>query len=420
MDILIKEAEIICSSSPFHNQKKNIYISNGVIKTISDDHFKADHVIEGANLKVSIGWFDMWAFFGDPGHEHKEDLDSGCMAAAAGGFTGVALLPNSHPPVQTKNAISYLKSHNHNAITQIFPFGAVTVDLKGEDITEMIDMSQAGAVAFTDGFKPLWNTDILLKSLLYLKKFGGLLIQKPEDKWLNMLGVMNESTNSAMLGLKGMPSIAEEITIERDLRLLEYSGGKIHFANISTARSVEIIRKAKKNGMNVTCDIAAHQIAFDDSALLEFETQLKVNPPFRGKTDIEALIEGLKDDTIDLIVSSHNPHDEESKNLEFDMAEFGIIGLQTLFPVVNRISTKVGMEKLIMKITEMPRKILGIEIPELKEGAKASLTVFDPETEWVFNEQINYSKSDNSPFLGQSMKGKVIATINNNLVWINE
>jgi dihydroorotase len=419
MDILIKGAEIIGKSS-FQNLKKNIYISNGVIKAITDDHHQADQIIEGDNLKVSIGWFDLRAFFGDPGYEHKEDLDSGCKAAAAGGFTAVALLPNSQPPVQTKNGISYLLAHNRDSLTEIYPTGAVTVDLKGENITEMLDMWNAGAVAFTDGFKPIWNADILLKTLMYLKKFNGLLIQKPEDKWLNMLGLMNESTNSAMLGLKGMPSIAEEITLERDLRLLEYSGGRIHFTNISTARSVDIIREAKKSGMNVTCDIAAHQIAFDDSALADFDPNLKVNPPFRDKSDIAALIEGIKDDTIDLIVSAHNPQDEESKNLEFDQAEFGIIGLQTMFPVINQLIEQVGIGKLIQKISEAPRKLIGIEMPEIKEGAKATLTVFDTEAEWVFSEKNNFSKSGNSPFLGQTMKGKVIGTINNNQVWINE
>ncbi len=420
MDILIKEAEIINTNSQFHKKKKNIYLSNGIISEISDATHQAAKIIEGKNLKISVGWFDMWAFFGDPGFEHKEDLESGCKAAAAGGFTDVAILPNSQPAVQSKNAISYLKAANYRNITQIHPIGAVSVDLKGEDITEMLDMHHAGAVAYSDGFNPVWNTDILLKSLMYLKKFGGILIQRPEDKWLNKLGVMNESISSALLGLKGMPSISEEITIERDIRLLEYTGGKIHFTNISTARSVEIIRQAKARGLQVTCDIAAHQIAFDDGALLDFDSNLKVNPPFRSLKDIDAIIEGLKDDTIDVLVSAHHPQDEESKNLEFDLADFGIIGLQTFFPLAGRISRQIGEEKLIRKITENPRKILGLEVPSFSEGSSACFTIFDPDQEWTFNTQNNYSKSTNSPFLGQSMLGKVIATINNNQVWINE
>jgi len=419
MDILIKDAEIADDRSPLHKQKKNIYISGGIIKSISDQTPAAGKVIEGEGLRVSIGWFDMQAFFGDPGYEYKEDLDSGCKAAAAGGFTDVATLPNSKPAVQNKNAISYLKSHNSRSLTQIHPIGAVTVDLKGEDITEMIDMWQAGAVAFSDGFRPIWNTDIVLKSLLYLKKLDALLIQKPEDKWLNMLGMMNESASSARLGLKGMPSIAEEAAIERDLRILEYSGGKLHFSNISTAGAVELIRNAKKKGLRVTCDIAAHQLSFHDGDLEGFDSNLKVNPPFRGLDDIRALKEGLKDGTIDAIVSAHSPQDEESKMVEFDMAEFGIIGLQTVFPLINNLANEIELPLLIKKISVTPRTLLGLPIPEIKEGAPATLTVFDPTAEWVFDKSVNYSRSSNSPFLGQKLKGKVIATINNNQIWVN-
>lgn len=420
MNILIREAEIIDEHSPYHKQRKNIYVSGGAIKSISEKTSPADMVIEGGDLRVSAGWFDMAAFFGDPGYEHKEDLDSGCKSAASGGFTDVAVLPNSKPPVQNKNGISYLKSHNFSSLTQIHPIGAVTVDLKGEDITEMIDMMGAGAVAFSDGFKPIWNTDILLKSLLYLKKADGLLIQKPEDKWLNMLGMMNESVSAARLGLKGMPAISEEVAIERDLRLLEYSGGRIHFANISAAGSVDLIRRAKKRGLRVTCDIAAHQLSFDDSSLNEFDTNLKVNPPFRGLSDIEALKEGLKDGTIDAIVSSHNPQDEESKMVEFDMAEFGMTGLQTVFPLINNLAGEIGLPALIGKITEAPRRLLRVPAPEIKEGAAACLTVFDPVAEWLYDQANNYSRSANSPFLGKRLRGKVIATLNNNQVWVNQ
>lgn len=417
MDILIKDAEIIDDRSPLHKQKKNIFISGGFIKSISDQISPADTIVEGAGLQVSIGWFDMRSFFGDPGYEYKEDLDSGCRAAAAGGFTDVALLPNSKPVVQSKNAISYLKSHNYRSLTQIHPIGAATIDLKGEDITEMIDMKHAGAVAFSDGFKPIWNTDILLKSLLYLKNLDALLIQKPEDKWLNMLGMMNESAASAGLGLKGMPAIAEAVAIERDLRILEYCGGRLHFANISTARAVDLVRNAKKRGLQVTCDIAAHQLSFTDDDLSGFDSNLKVNPPFRGQRDILELKKGLQDGTIDAIVTSHNPQDEESKMVEFDMAEFGIIGLQTAFPLINNLADEMDMSLLIRKITVVPRKLFGLPVPEIKEGAPASLTVFSPDAEWVFDKHNNYSRSANSPFLGKTLRGKAVATINNDLVW---
>lgn len=420
MNILIRQAEIIDEQSPYHKQRKNILISHGLIAGISDQETEADVVIESDDLKVSVGWFDMWCQFGDPGHEYKEDLESGCRAAAAGGFTDVALLPNTNPAVQYKNAVTYLKSRNPIFLTQVHPIGAVSPDIRGEDITEMIDMYEAGAVAFSDGIKPIWNTDILLKTLLYLKKFNGLTIQRPEDKWLNTFGTMNESVYSARLGLKGMPAIAEELIIERDLRLLEYAGSRLHFANISTAGSVEAIRQAKRRGLQVTCDIAAHQIAFDDEDLETFDTNLKVNPPFRGGNDIEALIGGLEDGTIDVVVSSHQPHDEESKKLEFDLAEFGMTGLQTVFPLINSLTDRIGLDRLINKITYAPRQLLGIAHPLIKENEKACLTAFDPGKKWKFTRQVNQSRSVNTPFLNQELTGKTLATINNNQHWINE
>ena len=276
----------------------------------------------------------------------------------------------------------------------------------------MIDQHTAGAVAFTDGEKPVWNTDIMLKALLYVEKFKGLVINIPQEKWLNMLGHMHEGHTSTILGTKGLPSISEEIMIERDLRILEYAGGRIHFSNISTGEGVKLIRKAKRNGLDVTCDIAAHQIAFTDADLIDFDTNLKVNPPFRGKKEINALIKGLEDGTIDVIVSSHTPQDIESKVLEFDHADFGITGLQTVYPILVDKLGGNGWDVFLDKISINPRKRLGLSIPDIEVGADANLTVFDPSVEWHFDEGSNRSKSLNSPFLGKKLRGKVIAVIN--------
>jgi len=412
MNITFRSATILDPRSKHHNKQVDISIKSGRINKIGKVDGSSGKEIDAKEMFVSPGWFDMSCMFGDPGFEFKEDRQSGCATAAAGGFTGVALLPNTNPVVETKNDIAYLKTLNSHHVASIFPVAAVTKGAKGEDLTEMIDLHHAGAVAFSDGVNSLWNSDILLKTLLYLQKFGGLLISRPEDTMLTQFGSMNEGLQSTISGMKGMPNISEELMIVRDLRILEYTGGKIHFANISTAESVKLIRNAKKEGFKVTCDVAAHQLVLDDSLIHDFDTNLKVNPPLRTKKDITALIKGLEDDTIDAIVSAHRPQDEESKKLEFDHAEFGQIGLQTVLPILIQLSGKLPLEKMIQKLTVAPRVILGLEIPELKNGAEANLTVFDPKSKWTFDKGSNHSKSINSWFYGKELVGRVIATVN--------
>ncbi len=419
MKLLIKNAQVLHPGSPFHKKKKDVLVDKGKIIQIGDNLKEEGRLIQGKQLKVSIGWFDMRANFNDPGNEHKEDLFSGCAAAAAGGFTGVALLPNTNPPVRSKNQISYILSKAEKCLPDIHPYGSITIDNEGVEITEMIDQHTSGAIAFTDGEKPVWNTDILLKALLYVRKFDGLILNKPEDKWLNMLGNMHEGITSTTLGLKGMPSIAEEIMIERDLRILDYAGGKLHFSNISTAQAIRMIKNAKKR-LDVSCDIAAHQIAFDDKYLADFDTNYKVNPPFRDKKDVKALIRGLEDNTIDVIVSGHSPHDEECKKLEFDMADFGITALQTVYPVLLNVLGPDGWETFLDKVTVNPRKRLNLETPRLKENEDANITVFDPTAEWTLNAKTNLSKAVNTPFWNKKMKGRIIATINKDKVYIAE
>jgi dihydroorotase len=418
MKFLITDALVLHPGSPDHLKKKDILINNGKIAKIGKDLKEEGTLITGKKLMVSAGWFDMRANFNDPGNEHKEDIISGGETAAAGGFTGVAILPNTKPALQSKNDISYVFSKSERGLPDIYPYGSVTRDTKGEEITEMIDQHTAGAIAFTDGEHTLWNTDIMMKALLYVKKFNGLIINKPEDKWLNFLGNMHEGPVSTMLGLKGLPTIAEEIAVERDLRILGYTGGRLHFSNISTADSVKLIRNAKKAGLDVSCDIAAHQLAFEDQALDDFDTNYKVNPPFREKKDIKALIRGLEDTTIDILVSSHTPQDTECKNLEFDLAEFGITGLQTFYPTMVNIFGEDGWKIFLDKVTINPRKRLNLKMPEFREGAPANLTVFDPTISWILNEATNKSKSTNSPFWNKKLKGAVVSTFNKNKTYI--
>jgi dihydroorotase len=268
--------------------------------------------------------------------------------------------------------------------------------------------------------KSVWHTDLFLKSLQYLQKFDGLLIDHPEDNWLNLFGQMNEGVNSTLLGLKGMPRIAEEVAVCKNLELLEYAGGRLHFSRISTAKTVAMIRSAKKKGLNVTCDITGFQALLDDSLLEDFDTYYKVNPPLREKSDNEALIKGLKDGTIDILTSGHLPQDDESKLLEFDQAEFGMINLQTFASQLATLSKSVDMDILIEAVATSPRAILKMEVPKIEVEEKANLTLFDPNCEWVFDEKSNLSKSKNSPWLGKELKGKVIAVFNNSKAKLDE
>lgn len=428
MNILLKSVKITDSNSAFNGQTKDIFVENGIITEIADSISKsANQVISGENLHISAGWIDMRVSSKDPGYESKEDLNTLSAAAMVGGFTEIVTLPNTKPVVQTKEAITYIKSFSNSQLLTIHPTGAVTKNCEGKDFTEMLDLHQAGAVAFTDGEHTLWNADILLKTLQYLAPIDALLMNRPEEPSMTIFGQMHEGIESTLLGMKGIPSTAEELMIMRDLKLLEYYLGEnfnhsmnscLHFSTISTEIAVNLIREAKQKGLPISCDIAGHQLAFTDADLKGFDTNLKVNPPFRGKKDIEALQNGLNDGTIDVMVSDHNPHDEEAKNLEFDLADFGVIGLETAFAVTNTFS-KLSLEKIIEKITIAPRKLLRQAIVSINVGKVANLTIFNPDLEWQYLTKNIQSKSKNSPFINKILKGKSIAVINKGQIHIN-
>ena len=413
MKILIQSAKIICKGSPYHLKKKNVLIAGGRIAEIGDKNYQADKVINAEGMLLTIGWMDLGAFVGDPGLEHKEDLVSIGKTAAAGGFTELVLLPNTQPTIQTKNEVSYVTQGNNNRLVELHVMAAVTKNCKGEELTEMIDLHEAGAVAFSDGLKSVWHTDLFLKSLQYIQKFDGLLIDHPEDNWLNLFGQMNEGITSTSLGLKGMPRIAEEVATRKNLELLEYANGRLHFARVSTSKTIDMIRAAKKKGLKVTCDITGYQALLDDSLLSDFDTNYKLNPPLREKSDSEALIKGLKDGTVDILTSGHLPQDDESKLLEFDQADFGMINLQTFASQITSLSKSIDIDILIEKITSAPRRILQLEIPKIEVDEKANLTLFNPHATWTFSEKENLSKSKNSPWLGKELKGKAVAVFNN-------
>ncbi len=431
-NVLLQSVTLLDDTSPFHLKKANLLIKDGVIAAIENPSGNAAtnasdyQVIDATQAYVSAGWVDMQADFGDPGYEHKEDLESGSQAAAAGGFTEVALLPNTQPTIQTKNDVLYLK-HRALGLVSLLPMAAVTRDTKGEELTEMIDLHHAGAVAFSDGTHPLWHTQVMLKALEYVQRFDGLLINRPEDIHLNMFGTMHEGVQSTLLGMKGMPVLAETVAIERDLSLLKYvtehavaQPPRLHFSNISAAASVALVRQAKRQGLPVSCDVAIHQLMFDDTYLQDFDTNYKTNPPLRTAEDISALKEGLQDGTIDVIVSAHQPQDEESKKCEFDQAAFGMMGLQAFFPILQTLVSEVlPLELLIKKVTTEPRKLLKLPVASIKVNEEANLTLFDPQRSWQLNDASNLSKSKNSPLFGKDLQGKVLAVFHNRQQWID-
>lgn len=420
MKLLFRSVHIVDKGSTHNARTTDILIENGMIAGIGEglDAGEAE-VYEESGLHVSPGWIDMRVALRDPGREQEEDLSSLKEAAARGGFTGVVLLPNSQPAIDSKGTLKYVLKEGQSGAIDFFPTATVTKGAEGKDFTEMIDLRHAGAVAFTDGVNPIHNGDIFLKSLQYLQPLNALLINRPEDQYLSMYGQMHEGTTSTSLGLKGIPTLSEEMMIVRDLQLLEYAlegtekssiqAPVLHFSLLSAARSVELIREAKQKGLPVSCDIAAHQLAYEDAALTGFDTNLKVSPPFRSTADNAALREGLRDGTIDAIVSDHSPQAPQNKDTEFDHAEFGITGLETAFSLAL-MHSGLATGEVVDLFTRQPRRVLGLHETSIKEGEKANLTFFIPGQEWLFSN--TQSKSQNTPFLHQKLTGIVKGIFN--------
>lgn len=411
--LFINNTKIICPESPYHGQLVDLIITRGVITKIGKQLKCPGEAtkIDAKGAITSPGFVDVGVQVCDPGFEHREDVYSAAQAAAFGGFTTIAIQPNTHPVIHAKTEVTYIQNKTQSELVNFIVLGAVTQDCKGEAISEMYDMHNAGAVAFTDGQKSIKESGIMLRALQYVKAFDGLIINHPFEKSVAQGGQMHEGVMSTSLGMKGIPSLSEEMMLVRDLYLLEYCESKLHVANISTAKSVDLIRQAKAKGLQISSSIAAINLAFDDEQLANFDTFLKVQPSLRSQSDIEALRQGLKDGTIDFICSNHIPHDEEAKNLEFPYAEFGAIGLETAVSVANTFSG-LNEAQLVEKFAYNTRKVLGIAIPNIAEGEKADLTIFDPTHEWTYCEKDIKSKSHNSPFIGKTLKGKALAVVN--------
>lgn len=414
MHLLIQNTTIADPSSPYNGQTLDILIENGQIKAIGKNLNSTDaETVDGTGTYTSTGFMDMRVQFADPGYEQREDILSGCRAAAAGGFTGVAVLPATYPPVHSKSEVEYIINKAKGQVTSVYPMGCVSQKREGEELAELYDMHSAGAIAFTDGNKAIADSGLMHRAMLYAKGFNGLLCVHAQDAGLSVGGQMNEGEMAVHLGMKGIPHIAEQLVIARDIELARYNNAKIHFSHLSTAQGVELVRQAKKEGLQVTADVAIANLIWDDSALEEYDTNYKVTPPLRTSADKEALINGLKDGTIDAICSDHNPQEAERKVVEFEYAANGITGLQTFLPLALQLKDSLGMDTLINAISHQPRKVLGVEAASIQEGNTANITVFHPTEKWQYNKATNFSKSVNSPLWGQTLTGKIILTANN-------
>jgi len=416
MNILVKNVTIADPQSKFNNQQCDVRVENGKIKNIGKlTADKNETVFEGQGAFLSPGFFDLNCAAGDPGFETKEDIQTLTAAAQAGGFTGLALLPQTSPVVQSKSQVEYIVNKAKNNLVDVLPVGAISQNREAKELAELFDMQQAGAVAFSDGDKALQDDGFMSRALQYAKGFDALLIVYPENKSIAGKSQINESKNSVLLGMKGLPALAEEMHIARDLFLAGYNETKIHISNISTAGSVALIRKAKKDGIQVSCDVTAHHLVFTEELLGDFDSNYKVKPPLRGKADVKALIAGLKDGTIDAITSQHRPEEIEFKNVEFEIAHYGIIALQTVVPLLLKAGLDIGL--ITEKLAVNPRKLLNLAIPVIEEGAEANFTVLSTGEKWLYNAASNYSRSANSPLLGTELTGKVKLVYNNNQYW---
>lgn len=414
MNALIKSATIVDSKSDFRNETVDILIEKGRISKISKHipNSKNYKEIKLDNLHVSQGWFDSSVSFGEPGYEERETITNGLKTAANSGFTDVALNANSYPVIDSYADITFVKSKANDNAVSLYPIGALTQLSKGEDLAELFDMTNAGAVAFYDYQKPISNPNLMKIALQYASNFNGLVCSFPQESRISGLGVANEHINSTKLGLKGNPALAEELQVARDLFLLEYTEGKLHIPTISTAKSVELIRTAKSKKLDVTCSVAIHNLVFTDDVLHSFDANYKVLPPLRTQTDCDALIEGLKDGTIDMVTTDHNPIDIEDKKIEFDYAKYGTIGLESAFGALQTLFTT---KKTINLLTQGKTRF-GVSQTSINKGEMANLTLFNPDTTYEFNTAHISSRSKNSAFLGMTLKGETYGIIANNKI----
>jgi len=403
----------------------NILINEGKIDYFGFSEINVSpevKIIEGDDLVCAPGFFDMHVHFRDPGQTYKEDIHSGILAAANGGFTGVVCMPNTNPPIDNPTIVEYIKSKSQNAIVDVFPAAAITKNLRGESLTSMFSLHQAGVVMFTDDGHSVMNSEVMRRAFDYSATYDFLIAQHCEDVNLTENFAINEGVVSTKLGLKGYPAVAEEIILARDIMLAEYCGNRrYHAQHISTKGSVELIRKAKDKGLRVSCEVTPHHLTLDETSVEDFDSNFKMNPPLRTKSDIDALKKGLKEGVIDCIATDHAPHSSNEKDVEFEKAPNGVVGLETALGVVLTYLYHTGdlsLNKIVELMSINPRKILNLPLVVFKEGVEANMTIFSLNDEWIVDKQFFKSKSQNTPFDGYKLKGKPRFVINKNQFFV--
>jgi len=415
--LLIKNGRVV-DPSQNKDSVQDILVLNGKIEAIGKGFEipKSEPIpeIDATGLVVTPGWIDIHTHLREPGGTHKETIETGTRSAAAGGFTSIACMANTQPVNDSSYITTYIRQKvATDSPVNVFPIGAVTKGLKGEELAEIGSMREAGIVAISDDGKTVMNAYLFRKALDYSRRFDLTVISHAEDSNLKGLGVMNEGYNSARFGLRGIPKAAEEVIVARDIYLAELTGAKLHIAHASTAGSVALIREAKRRGIQVTAEVTPHHLTLTDEVVGTYDTNTKVAPPLREKEDIEALQEAVADGTIDALASDHAPHSREEKEVEYDHADFGMVGLETAFPLyyAKVLKNHWDLSKLVAAMTLKPAQIIGVKKGTLRVGADADISIFDPGIEWVVDRSQFQSKSQNSPFHGWKMRGKPVFTI---------
>jgi dihydroorotase len=420
-DILFKNALVVDPDSLTQKQT-DVLVENGVLKeidTIDEAQFNGP-VVQGDGLVLCPGLIDMHVHLREPGREDEETVESGADAAMMGGFTGVCPMPNTDPAADNAEVIEFLKRRSRDLLVDVYPIAAVTKNRAGVELTEMGELVEAGAVAFSDDGDPVATAEMMRRAMEYARLFDVPIIDHCEDKTLSKNGSMHEGRISTQLGIPGAPGLAEEITVGRDIQVADFTKGRLHIAHISTAGAVDLVRQAKIRGVKVTCEVMPHHFTLNHEAVLSYDTNAKMNPPLRTAIDVEAMLEGLRDGTIDVIATDHAPHAIEEKEVEFAAAPFGVVGLETALGLVITHLVKPGILTLpqaIAKMTVNPATILKLERGRLKVGAPASLTIFNAGEEWSVDKSKFKSKSQNTPFNNWKLQGQVVGLYNNGLWW---
>lgn len=423
MKLILKNAVL---NNPFQklNEVSDLLLEDGIIikiGKISEKENTDAEVIDLTGMHIVPGFFDMHVHLREPGQEHKETIKTGCDSAAAGGFTGVACMPNTNPAIDSAETVLFIKEKSQNHLVDVFPIGAATLGRKGETLAPIAELKEAGVVALSDDGVAIKTSALVKNAMEYAQMYDLPIIEHCEDESLAG-GSMNEGLNSTLLGLPPIPSIAEDLTIARDIIISEYTRGKLHIAHISTKKGVELVREAKKKGIKVTTEVTPHHFILTDDAVQTYDTNAKMNPPLRTSEDVKAMIEGLKDGTIDCIASDHAPHSIEEKEVEFEYAPNGIVGLETQVGLtLSELFHKkiLSLEEIIEKLSINPRKILNIPVPLIKEGESANFTILDLNLVWTVEKEKLKSKSKNTPFDKYLLTGKAIGVINKKKMFFN-